>query len=117
MGERVRFVIPGPLDAAPLGRFVSPASGSIQFSPDPAGTSLIGVARVAGFPSLGTFRLETVARHGGSSTVYRHDFTIVGGGDSGGLVISLFTADRPGGARVLAHLDSGRLVQGNSPRA
>lgn len=42
-------------------------------------------------------------------------FEVVGGGDIGGPVISLYAVNRPEAGYVVAHLGTGRLVQGRNP--
>ena len=117
VGETIVISVAGGADYAPVGRFVPSVSGQgpILFSPTRAGRFEARL-RVAGLPSLGTFVVEVSRVTGGVASSDHYRFTAVGGGDSGGRVVSLVAVDRPGGSRVLAHLDSGLLVQGNSPR-
>lgn len=116
-GEWVTIEVAGGTDAVPEGRYFTsaPDAPAIVFSPTRSGAFRARI-RVAGFPGLGTFVVEVSRAVAGVTSRTRHSFTIVGGGDSGGRVVSLASAERPGGPRVLAHLDSGLMVQGNSPR-
>lgn len=52
----------------------------------------------------------------GQSIADPDSFTIIGGGDPGGRVISMHAYDRPEATYVIAQLDSGLIVQGKNPR-
>lgn len=66
--------------------------------------------------ALGTYSVS-VAFTGltGNKYVGVGSFTLVGGGDNGGAVVSMFVSERPEGSKMIAQLDSGRLVQGDNP--
>lgn len=66
--------------------------------------------------SFGTLTLNVTAKGPSGNYSGSSPIVLISGGDPAGRVISLSGNDSPSGCRVLAHLDDGSLVQGNSPR-
>jgi hypothetical protein len=66
--------------------------------------------------ALGTFLLRTSWSVAGNDLLDIQQIEVVGGGDSGGGIISLYSFERPGTNFLIAQLQAGRLVQGTNPR-
>ena len=117
VGEVVRFPMSGVPDVAPTANFnpIVAGVGPIPFSPT-GESGLEGSFLIAGLPGLGMFTVTAQVMTGGAISPAVYQFEVVGGGDSGGRVIAMAAVSRPGGTKVLAHLESGRAVQGNTPR-
>jgi hypothetical protein len=64
---------------------------------------------------LGKFFVVFRYSVGGVSNLTLQTFTVVGGGDAGGNMISLYSLDRPEARYVLGQLSGGSLVQGRKP--
>lgn len=118
VGEKVRIAVAIVPDAAFVGTIYPETEtvAPVQFSPNKAG-GMTALLTIEGFSALGTFEVRATAIVGGVSQKLRYSFEIVGGGDTGGRVIALAAASRPGGTHVLAHLESGKIVEGRNARA
>jgi hypothetical protein len=122
-GDRVDWTL--HLDSPPddLPTFVvMPSSGNVAYS-----GFLIPVRDtewdfVAGFVprsptyGIGKFYVDVSYSAGGTQFGKSFGFEVVGGGDSYGSVISMYSFDRPSGHFVLCQLQGGVAVQGSSPK-
>ncbi len=118
VGEFVRFALNAETDAAPVGNLYDEDGhliGRVQMSPA-VGGGMVGSVFLTGSFSLGEYEVSLPYYVNGVVSLTRYTFRVVAGGDSGGNVLSLYSARRPDCTRVLAHLASGRIVQGNRPR-
>lgn len=68
----------------------------------------------AGF-ALGSYTVSFNYTVQGYQGLLLATFEVVGGGDLGGPVISLYSVDRPEARYIVAQLGTGRLVQGRNP--
>lgn len=65
---------------------------------------------------LGTYTVTCSWLISGSSFSASATFTVIGGGDIGGSIISMRAYVRPEASYVVAQLNSGNIVQGRNPR-
>lgn len=80
----------------------------------PSGTAFQALLFLNSSFNLGIYGVEYLIS--GDSIAEPDVFTVVGGGDSGGRVVSMYAYDRPEATYVIAQLDSGLIVQGKNPR-
>lgn len=82
-----------------------------------AGTAFTARIRIGQGFSVGSFRVQTAGVFGGvASDGPAFSFDVIGGGDSGGAIISMFVSVRPEATYVVGQLDSGRLAVAKNPR-
>lgn len=113
---------PAPQATPPTATVYHGPTGAVAFAGpllplDRAGPGLVfGEAlRVGAGTGLGKFFVVYRFRAGASPGLATASFTVVGGGDAGGGVISLYSLDRPEASYVLGQLAGGSLVQGQNP--
>ena len=66
--------------------------------------------------SLGTFTVTYSWAIKGVAGTATDTFDVIGGGDPGGKVVSMYSYVRPDATYVVAQLSSGNTVQGRNPR-
>jgi hypothetical protein len=113
---------PATPDAAPAATVKDPGgntvwSGKLPMAPGayPPTAFALPVFVGVGY-SLGTYTVSYTWAVGAFNGTASDTFTVIGGGDVGGRVISLYAYGRPEARFVVAQLSSGNTIQGRNPR-
>jgi hypothetical protein len=113
---RLKFILPGVPDTNPIvsmSRLGSTVEAFPMYSTDGI-TFFADLMPGAGY-QLGIFTVTCSYSIAGQAGSQRGSIEIVGGGDTGGSVISMYSYQRPEANYVLAQLGNGALVQGRNP--
>lgn len=122
LGERVavEVVISGVPDDNPVAVVMPSGGGGTAANQRMGYDKVAGVfratIRLGATFGLGTYAVSVTYSIAGIASNIQSTFTVVGGGDQAGAVISLYAFDRPEARYVLAQLDGGKLVQGRNPK-
>lgn len=107
-----------PPDAAPVATIVGPGGDTIDSVKLPMVSDDLNFGRryFLGFGlALGTYQVAYSYVVAGVESTSQGSFDLIGGGDPGGRVISMFAYERPEGRYVVAQLSGGLIAQGKNP--
>lgn len=115
------FVPSGPLDGVPYAYIVN-ANGTPGFvserilvpSLDASRLSFGASVLIDGEYQPGTYVVEFYTQVDGQPATADCEFDVIGGGDAGGAVLSMFAVDRPEARCLVAQVEGGQLVFGKS---